>query len=253
MSEKSCKEYFGERLKLLRNSEGLSQQELAEKLGVSKGSLGFYETCRNTPDIEFLDRTAKYFGVSVDYLLGRSEVQQEEKTDVKDICDYLGLSDKSLESILELKCERENIEIFNTFLESSFIQWMISIIRLIRISKKTILLHTKTVLKGKTPKNVSKTAVVYNKLAVADYRNKLSEMMLKLVDTITSYSYIDEELNREFINSPEYKSFVKKLKKAPSINTPKVKFLGGLDFTEEDYEVLTQLLFEDKKDGDQNG
>ena len=97
-NEKSCKEIFAERLKLLRSEKGLSQEALAKDLGISKGSLGFYETCKNIPSIEFLYYVSKYFNVSLDYLLGRSEVRTTE-IDLKAVCDYTGLTDKAVAEI----------------------------------------------------------------------------------------------------------------------------------------------------------
>ena len=51
---KSCKNYFGERLRALRTECGLSQESLAKDLDISKSALGYYENCGRTPDIEFL-------------------------------------------------------------------------------------------------------------------------------------------------------------------------------------------------------
>ncbi len=97
--EKSCREFFGERLKQLRTESGLSQDALAKKLGISKGSLGFYETCKNTPDIEFLNAVSNYFKVSPDYLLGYTENQTND-TNLQAVCDFTGLSDKAIKSLL---------------------------------------------------------------------------------------------------------------------------------------------------------
>ena len=97
-SEKSCKEFFGERLKQLRNEKGLSQDALAKALGISKGSLGFYETCKNTPDIVVLNAVSDYFGVSLDYLLGRTDIQTND-TDVIAVCKYTGLSEIAVKTL----------------------------------------------------------------------------------------------------------------------------------------------------------
>ncbi len=96
--EKSCKYFFGERLRQLRNEKGLSQEALAKDLGISKGSLGFYETCKNTPDIEILDTVSKYFDVSLDYLLGRS-TNKTTDTQLQAVCKYTGLSEIAIEII----------------------------------------------------------------------------------------------------------------------------------------------------------
>lgn len=63
---------FGERLSLLRKNKKLSQQELANRLNISKSSLAMYETNKREPNFETVDRLATYFEVTTDYLLGRS-------------------------------------------------------------------------------------------------------------------------------------------------------------------------------------
>lgn len=54
----------------LRNNIGLSQQDVAEKIGIKKTTYWSYETGRTEPPIEILNKLADFFGCSVDYLLG---------------------------------------------------------------------------------------------------------------------------------------------------------------------------------------
>lgn len=65
---------IGKKIKELRETKGLTQKELADKLGLSDGAIGFYETERRNPPIEILNKLADFFDVSVDYLLGRTEI-----------------------------------------------------------------------------------------------------------------------------------------------------------------------------------
>ncbi|MGN1213189.1 MAG: helix-turn-helix domain-containing protein [Christensenellales bacterium] len=55
---------------LLRKQAKISQKELAEKIGVTQRSIGFWETGVNEPKASYIVALAKYFGVSADYLLG---------------------------------------------------------------------------------------------------------------------------------------------------------------------------------------
>ncbi len=64
---------FGERLRYLRNSKGLSQLEFAKQLKLSKSSVNMYERGEREPGIETLERIADYFNVDLDYLLGKSD------------------------------------------------------------------------------------------------------------------------------------------------------------------------------------
>lgn len=64
---------FGDRLKELRCLRGLTQRELANVLGVTDGAVTLWESNARMPSIPLLVQIADYFGVSVDYLLGRTD------------------------------------------------------------------------------------------------------------------------------------------------------------------------------------
>ena len=64
---------FAERLKEVRKSRGLTQGEVAAHLNIAARSYQYYEGGRRRPDYEGLVALADYFGVSTDYLLGRTE------------------------------------------------------------------------------------------------------------------------------------------------------------------------------------
>lgn len=60
---------FPERLKKLRTEAGLSQKKLAEELGFSQASIGYWEKGERTPSIEAVMKIAEYFHISVDQLI----------------------------------------------------------------------------------------------------------------------------------------------------------------------------------------
>lgn len=62
---------FAERLRMLRQQRGLSQQELAKKLGISGSAISMYERGERTPDFELLDLICDFFNVDTDYILGK--------------------------------------------------------------------------------------------------------------------------------------------------------------------------------------
>lgn len=64
---------FANRLKQLRQTHGVSQQELADLLGISTRAWRFYESGDREPNIAGLIVLADYFDVSLDYLVGREE------------------------------------------------------------------------------------------------------------------------------------------------------------------------------------
>lgn len=59
--------------KRLRSSSGLTQAEMAEKLRISRSTIGMYETGAREPDFETLEKIADFFNVDIDYLLGRTD------------------------------------------------------------------------------------------------------------------------------------------------------------------------------------
>lgn len=73
---------FGEKLKTERKNRGWSQEELAEKLFVSRQAVSKWENGQNYPSIEVIMKVSDLFGVSIDELL-RSDEELKEKV-IKD-------------------------------------------------------------------------------------------------------------------------------------------------------------------------
>ena len=68
---------FGSILRNLRISRDITQGELAAKLGVSRSTVGMYETGAREPDFEAMEAIADTFNVDMDYLMGRSQVERK--------------------------------------------------------------------------------------------------------------------------------------------------------------------------------
>lgn len=62
-------------LKKLRQEYGISQQRLANAIGVSQPSINKYENHNIEPDIGILIRMADYFNTSIDYIVGHTDEQ----------------------------------------------------------------------------------------------------------------------------------------------------------------------------------
>lgn len=91
---------LGNTIAHLREKRGLSQSSLARDLNISQASLAMYETNKRKPNVEMLDSIANYFGVTTDYLLGRTptpEFTAKNERDVQNIVDDLinGLSNEN--------------------------------------------------------------------------------------------------------------------------------------------------------------
>lgn len=66
---------IGKKIRNLRKAYHLTQQELADNLGIARATLSGYENKISQPDLETLKRISIYFSVSTDYLLGLDDNQ----------------------------------------------------------------------------------------------------------------------------------------------------------------------------------
>ena len=64
---------IGEKIYQLRKSKGLSQEELADELNISRQSVSLWETNQTVPQIDYLMELSKIFNVSLDELCGNEE------------------------------------------------------------------------------------------------------------------------------------------------------------------------------------
>ncbi|MCQ2526648.1 MAG: helix-turn-helix domain-containing protein [Lachnospiraceae bacterium] len=76
-------EIFGTRVKYLREKAGLSMDQLATKLGVSKSRVNMWENSGTIPRGDVLIQLAKYFEVSTDYLLGNDDESSVSSTNAQ--------------------------------------------------------------------------------------------------------------------------------------------------------------------------
>lgn len=91
-------------LRSLRMKKGISQEKLAEFLGISQQSINRYERHKVEPDIGTLILLADYFGTTVDYLVGHTPPDCPEELDLtKDewalLRGYRRLTESQMESI----------------------------------------------------------------------------------------------------------------------------------------------------------
>lgn len=69
----SAKKMFCLRLKALRIAHKVTLEGLGQALGVTKQAASRWETGERLPSIEYIESIADYFGVSIDYLVGRTD------------------------------------------------------------------------------------------------------------------------------------------------------------------------------------
>lgn len=81
--------------KLIREQSGLTQQQMAEKLGVSRSAVGMYENGEREPNFETLELIADTFNVDMNYLLGKKPTTEVIPSayylndDARDIAQFL--------------------------------------------------------------------------------------------------------------------------------------------------------------------
>lgn len=82
---------FNEKLQELRKSRGLTQEELAEALFVSRTAVSKWESGRGYPSIDSLKEISKYFSVTIDELLTGEKLisiaERENKSNIQRICE----------------------------------------------------------------------------------------------------------------------------------------------------------------------
>lgn len=88
---------LGQRIKSLRINNNLNQKELAKKLNISNTTLSQYESAQRVPSDEIKIQIANIFNVSLDYLLGKSNI----KNPYKEIPDKITTVDEAIQFLIE--------------------------------------------------------------------------------------------------------------------------------------------------------
>ncbi len=105
---------IGEKIKNLRESEGLTQEEVAEKVGVSKEFISMVESGKRNPSLEVLSKIASIFSKEASYFmdtkrddfalaLRTAEINEKDKDEIrkfKDFCEDYYFLEKATEEIL---------------------------------------------------------------------------------------------------------------------------------------------------------
>ncbi|MDR0671589.1 MAG: helix-turn-helix domain-containing protein [Oscillospiraceae bacterium] len=89
-------EYFPRVLTLLRREKGVSQRLAASQLGISQALLSHYEKGAREPGLAFVSRACDYYGVSADFLLGRSMLRDGAGPGAEDLHDASADKDNRL-------------------------------------------------------------------------------------------------------------------------------------------------------------
>lgn len=104
--------FDGNRLRNLRKAKGLSQDELAKMIGVSKSLISCYENDKRTPSLDNIICFINIFGVSSDYLLGNDNLIKV--IDNSNSVTYKSVTNEEIIFIEELKKDKL---VYNILLE----------------------------------------------------------------------------------------------------------------------------------------
>lgn len=98
---------FGKRLQELRNEKGLGLGDLANKFNKSDSTFSAYENGRRSPNIELVRELADYFNVSIDYLLGKSNIKNNPNELIKEALE----NDPELYEFWNTLSQREELQL----------------------------------------------------------------------------------------------------------------------------------------------
>ena len=82
-----------QKIKMLREKKGITQSELAKRLGITRSGVNAWEMGISVPSTQYVITLAKFFNVSTDYLLGLSDTAT---------ISVAGLSDREIASLVEI-------------------------------------------------------------------------------------------------------------------------------------------------------
>lgn len=105
---------LAKRIKELRLSENMTQDEFGKKFGIVKSTVSLYENGNSTPNDDIKMAIADYFGVTLDYLLGRSDIRNpydskkiQENIEEKDPLDGLEIAAHKKDSTKDFTYEQK--------------------------------------------------------------------------------------------------------------------------------------------------
>lgn len=96
--ENNIKEVIKTRLNTLIALNETKQKDLAAVLGVKDNVISYFCSGARTPNVEQLNLLSDYFNVSLDYLVGRSDIKTPN-ADIRAVCEYTGLTQEVVENL----------------------------------------------------------------------------------------------------------------------------------------------------------
>lgn len=111
---------LSERIKSLRKEKQITQSELGKILGIGKTTISMYENGNSTPDDDLKKKLSDYFNVSLDYLMGKSNIRESAEELLKDPRTTITLhNDNGIDDELPEEAKKE-IENFIEYVKNKY-------------------------------------------------------------------------------------------------------------------------------------
>ncbi|MEG1312401.1 MAG: helix-turn-helix domain-containing protein [Romboutsia sp.] len=111
---------FGDRLRQLRIEQEMTQEELANIFGLHKTRISQYELNKRQADDELKKKFADFFNVSIDYLIGKSDIKESAEDILKDKNITIGLHNTNgIDDTLPAEAKKE-IENFIDYVKQKY-------------------------------------------------------------------------------------------------------------------------------------
>ena len=186
---------FAERLKLLYFNSGETQEQAANRFGVSRQGFGNWLNGRTQPDYDALCKLAEYYNVSTDYLLGRTDVKTPD-TELKTVCEVTDLSESAVKKIIKL----QSPTIISQIIENPEFDEMINALssalcfRHLALPDKKVMEQINKELESNPHSPFWQYALATAKGGLSPYyKQQLSELICKVYDKIL-LKYFQEDL-----------------------------------------------------------
>lgn len=120
MQDKPINNVLMERINTLLTTRNVRQKDLADAVGVMKNTVSYWVHGQRTPNSKQLVGIAKFFNVSIDYLLGLAEEPTTDK-DLSFVCEYTGLNQNAILILRMLSmADKSKIHLLNRIIESEY-------------------------------------------------------------------------------------------------------------------------------------
>lgn len=108
----SEKEIFPSRLRQLMEENHTTQTILGDAIDVTRQAIGNYTSGQSSPDWQRLAKIARFFNVSVDWLIGVTDIRSVD-TNLQSVCSYTGLSETTVTNLMRIDEMQEKYSVYD--------------------------------------------------------------------------------------------------------------------------------------------